>query len=363
VRDSNVWDEDYETYTDSQVEYALRTAGISIDSETYTHFLVYCPYHNNMHSPAMAVDKEKGLFTCFNPACEASGTLITLIQHAKGCNYFQAHRIISKGKTEEVQPFHERVIAALEHPPEFIEFPQSTLDKAYESFPGSVAESYMMGRGFEHDTLDYFQIGYSAKKNMVVVPMHDPHGLPVGLIGRTPSKDDKRFKNSMGLPKSLTAWNFHRAKKTGDTVIIVEAAFDAMKVHQAGFPNVIALLGGHLSDHHVRLIGKHFTTIINMTDMDPTLEYKANCRKCKHIQFAHGDVPCIGHRAGRELGRQIATKLSHKNVLWAVYDDDTVYPNGAKDATDMTDQEINQCLRNAVPHVLYELENYEQRVA
>jgi DNA primase len=65
------------------------------------------------------------------------------------------------------------------------------------------------------ETLGYFRIGYSAKRDAIMVPMHNPDGLPIGVIGRSIAGKD--FKNSKGLPKNKTAWNFHRAKREGDT--------------------------------------------------------------------------------------------------------------------------------------------------
>lgn len=207
----------------------------------------------------------------------------------------------------------------------------------------SPAHTYMIGRGFDEDTLDYFKIGYSAKQNMVVVPMHDPNGMPIGLIGR--SIADKRFKNSTGLPKAKTCWNFHRAKRTGDTVIVCEASFDAMRIHQAGYPNVVALLGGHVTDMHLAQLSRTFSKIIIMTDFDHK-QYRPNCRMCNYKK-------CRGHRPGRDLGRAIQSRLPNKRVLWAAYDDTCVYPHDAKDAGDMTDNEIRQCLKNAISNLEY----------
>jgi hypothetical protein len=42
-----------------------------------------------------------------------------------------------------------------------------------------------------------------------------------------------------------------------------------------------------------------------------------------------------------------------------VYDEEEVYPRNAKDATDMTEAEINQCLRNAVNNFEYNARDYE----
>lgn len=331
-------------------------------SDTSTHFLAYCPFHGNTDSPAFAVDKVKGLWTCFNPSCQNSGTLPDLLRRLKKMNPFQAQRLILKKRSEHSTPFSERLSEAMAKPVEFTEFPQASLDRMAADFKGSVGEDYMKSRGFTDETLEYFGVGYSAKKNMVVVPMHDPSGMPIGIIGRTPSHEDKQFKNSVGLPKAKTAFNFHRAKRQGDTVIICEASYDAMRIHQAGYPNVIALLGGSVTAYHLEQIGRHFSKIIIMTDFDMK-QFRANCRKCSGIQFGPGEVRCVGHRPGRELGRQIIKGLPNKKALWAAYDDTTVFPHGAKDASDMTDEEIRHCLRNAISNLQYELWNIEDSVA
>ena len=49
--------------------------------------------------------------------------------------------------------------------------------------------------------------------------------------------------------------------------------------------------------------------------------------------------------------------------MWAAYDDTCVYPHNAKDAGDMTDEEIRQCLRNAISNLEYSLWNIENKVA
>jgi len=306
----------------------------------------------------MAVDKYKGLWTCFNPSCEAAGTLPSLLGRLKGLNPFQTLRVINKNKDHESVDLTAAVTAAMDKPPEFVEFPQSVLDGAVAAFKGSVAETYMKSRGFLDSTLEYFGVGYSKNQGMVIVPMHDPKGMPIGLIGRTPSHTDKRFKNSTNLPKSKTCWNFHRAKKCGDTVIVCEASYDAMRIHQAGYPNVVALLGGHLTDWHVAQLGRTFSTIIIMTDFDQK-QYRPNCRMCKDVKFGYGEVRCRGHRPGRDLGRQIANRLSHKRIFWAAYSESEVFPDGAKDASDMTDEQIRACIKNAVSHVEYALWNIE----
>mgnify|MGYP003352368687 FL=1 len=172
--------------------------------------------------------------------------------------------------------------------------------------------------------MDYFKLGYSEKQNMVTVPLHSPDGIPVGIIGR--SIKGKSFKNSVNLPRNKTMFNIHRAKREGGTIIVCESSFDVIRLWQAGFPNAVGTLGGSISDVNIQNLNKYASTIIIMTDND---------------------------QAGRALGNTIANKLRNKNVLWAKYDHNIMYPHSAKDVGDMTDEEIKQCIKNAIPHFEY----------
>jgi DNA primase len=159
---------------------------------------------------------------------------------------------------------------------------------------------------------------------MVTVPVHSPDGICVGVVGR--SVTQKEFKNSPGLPRNSTLFNIHRAKRVGANCIIVESSFDAMRVHQAGFPNVVATLGGHISSNNLSLLNRYFNRLIIMTDND---------------------------EAGRSLGNNIFNKLRNKDILWASYEYGKIYPHNAKDAGDMTDEEIKLCINNSASHIEY----------
>lgn len=242
--------------------------------------------------------------------------------------------------------FSDKLAMALQEPVTFTEFSPETLRRLREGMAGeSVGRLYMRERGFTDITIDYFEMGYSSKKDMVAVPVHSPSGVPVGIVGR--GVHEKTFKNSKALPRNKTLFNIHRAKRQGDIVIVTEASFDAMRVHQAGFPNVVATLGGHMSPANYELLDRYFQTIIIMTDYDDKSKHVYNnCRKC-------APALCKGHNPGRELGRAIAKAMSGKNIQWAAYDRKIVYPHGAKDAGDLTDEEIQRCVNGAVNNLEY----------
>jgi DNA primase len=235
---------------------------------------------------------------------------------------------------------------------EMLEFPQAKLDEMYSAFwENANAVQYMTEeRGFTEETLEYYRIGYSTAKELVTVPFYDAKGKPLGIIGRPPSTTNKRFQNSKKLPVSKTLHNIHRAKAAGSQVIVVEASFDEMRVHQSGFPCVVACLGGYLSPYHVEQLSMYFDSIVIMTDFDKKEKHMYdNCKKCAKL----GSNLCKGHNPGRDLGHTIAKELTNKRIYWASYESGLVYPHGAKDAGDMTDEEIRQCIENKVSNYEY----------
>lgn len=329
-----------ESYTHSHVRAILKGLGISISAETFNDFLCYCPFHSNRSTPSFSVSTTKGLYICFNPSCDASGNILELVKNLSYRNDYESLRFVQSCKTEEAD-FEEELASLLEEKPDFVEFSQNKLDELYNSM-NNRSRNYFHSRGIGDEEIEYFRLGYSEQQDMVIVPVHSPDGLPVGLVGR--SIEGKDFKNSKKLPISKTMFNLHRAKRNS-SVIVVESSFDAIRVHAAGYDNVIATLGGHISRDNFNSMNRYFNKIIIMTDNDP-LRFTTNCRKCYPSE-------CSGHNSGREIGMSIVKNLSNKDVMWAVYDNDTIYPHNAKDAGDMTGSEIRQCVRKAVSHVEY----------
>jgi len=314
-----------DVYTKADLRSILRSCGIEIVSQTGTDFLCLCPFHHNTDSPAFAASYSKGLYVCYNQNCNSSGTILDLVMKLTQRNNFEAMRFISQNKLSSADLLQEELIDLLDEKPDFTEFPKETLAKLYNNLlSNEKAKEYFASRKINYDAIAHFSLGYSENMNMVTVPLHSPDGLPVGIIGR--SIEGKSFKNSPNLPRNKTMFNLHRAKREGGTIIVVESSFDAIRLWQAGYPNAVATLGGSISDTNVQLLNKYASTIIIMTDNDG---------------------------AGKALGNTIANKLNRKNVMWARYNYDVVYPHGAKDVGDLTDEEIKQCVKNAIPHFEY----------
>jgi len=72
-----------------------------------------------------------------------------------------------------------------------------------------------------------------------------------------------------GFGKSQVLFNFHRAAATwSDTALVVEGFFDCLRVSQAGFGSVVALMGTELYEHPAHLLRDRFRRVLLLLDGD-----------------------------------------------------------------------------------------------
>jgi DNA primase len=102
----------------------------------------------------------------------------------------------------------------------------------------------------------------------VVVPIHDENGLLVAYAGRSVDQTDPKYRFPPRFRKALVLFNLHRAAVEGKSVIVAEGFFDCLKVHKAGLPGVVALMGCSLSLRQEALLCEHFQDVILFLDGD-----------------------------------------------------------------------------------------------
>jgi DNA primase len=320
------WVSNGQTIAPSQVKKVIRSLGLRIKQETVHDYMAYCVFHRNDNTPSLSISKADGRYLCFNPACNASGDLIRLVRVTQHLNEFEAMRFILNNTPTVADTFDDQIEKELHVEDDFKVFDPTVLRRLADTLfeeEGRPGLEYMFGRGFMGDTLSSFAIGYSVKNRMVTVPVYSHTSIPVGLVGR--SIDAKRFKNSPGLPGTKVFFNLHRAMRASSTVIVVESAFDAMRVHQSGYPNVVATLGGYVSPQKMNLLNRYFDRLIIATDAD---------------------------EAGRKLADQLQNSFN-REVLWAVESSGMIYPHSAKDLGELEDREISTLIKDAVSHIEY----------
>jgi DNA primase len=250
-----------ESYTAEQVKRVLTGAGIDIEAEYGTDYIVFCPYHNNNRTPAGEVSKDHGMFFCFG--CQTTRTLIEFVMYTSNRTYFEAVRYI-KSKEQETS-IEESVNKALINKPEFIQYDELLIKRLNnQALESPRAIRYFEGRKITKESIDKFSLGYSEKQDSVTIPIYSPDGMCIGFVART--VEGKEFKNTPGLPKGKVLFNLHRIK-TSNIVYVVESSFDAIRLDQVGFP-AVATLGANVSAAQIRLLEKYFNSIVLIADND-----------------------------------------------------------------------------------------------
>ena len=290
-----------ELYTTQQIHRVLTGAGIDIEAEYGTDYIIFCPYHNNNRTPAGEVSKESGLFFCFG--CQTTRSLIELIMHMTGRTYFETVRFI---KSKETETDIEAVVnKALHHLPDFVQYDELLIKRLNkQALESPRAMTYFEGRRLTKESVVKFDLGYSEKQDSVVIPMQSPDGMSIGFVART--IEGKEFKNTPGLPKSKILFNLHRVKAS-KIVYVVESSFDAIRLDQVGFP-AVATLGANVSSSQIELLKRYFTGVVLVADND---------------------------EAGAIMSERLTEKMGN---LVTVISPDKKY----KDIGDMTDDEIRK---------------------
>lgn len=257
-----------DTYTKEQIKRVLTGAGLNIEKEVESDYIIFCPFHSNHRTPAGEVDKQTGLFYCFS--CQKISDLVEIVMETSGRTYFESVRYI-KSKEQQID-FETQINKQLYIKPDYTQFDELLIKRLNaQALESPRATTYFYGRRINEQSIKKFALGYSEKQDMVTIPVHSPDAMCVGFVGR--SVEGKDFKNTPGLPKSKLLFNLHRVKNS-DRVYIVESSFDAIRLDQVGLP-AVATLGANVSNTQVELLKKYFNNIIIIADND---EAGANMR-------------------------------------------------------------------------------------
>lgn len=248
-------------YSENQIRRVLTASGIDIVSEVESDFIVFCPFHNNFRSPAGEIHKTNGLFYCFS--CQETKDLVEVIMKSTGRTFFEATRLIdSKSDTKNLV---ENITDILEKKIEFSEYDPDTIDRLNKNVQENIrAIEYFKSRGIKKESVDKYKLGYSVSQDMVTIPVHSADGLCIGFVGR--SVEGKTFKNTPGLQKGKTLFNLHRAKRY-EKVFVVESSFDAIRLEQVGV-HAVATLGATISKEQRKLLKQYFNQVIVLGDND-----------------------------------------------------------------------------------------------
>jgi DNA primase len=154
-------------------------------------------------------------------------------------------------------------------------------------------------RGLTVPTVKTFGIGFCSRgilRGRIAIPIHE-RGELVAYAGRAIDDElatkEGKYKLPTGFKKSHVLHNLNRATEHAHKgLIVVEGFFDAMKVHQAGFPNVVALIGSTVSEQQEKLLRESTDRLTLMFDGDDAgakclREFYAKLRRTMFLKEVH----------------------------------------------------------------------------
>ena len=147
---------------------------------------------------------------------------------------------------------------------------------------------YLEERAVDPATAAWFGVGYYAGggflRHRIVFPIHDQEGQLVAYAGRSLDDGEPRYLFPPGFHKSQVVFNLHRAVwESTRWALVVEGFFDCLRVHQAGYRNVVALLGVSLSEAQEKLLRERFPHLVLMLDGDEAGQ-RASQQLAKRLQ-------------------------------------------------------------------------------
>lgn len=265
-----------------------------------------CPLHRGQREDAFHASLSKNVFHCF--ACGAKGNVLDLVAAMEQCSIreaalkLQAWFLPAAGIRGAGQPGRADRLRRGELVRKKVDVNPAlrfALTRVANTHP------YLAQRGIEPATAAEFGVGFYAGTGLmqgrVVIPIHNPRGELVAYAGRAVNSERPKYRLPAGFRKGLELYNVHRAAATrSERVIVVEGYFDCLRVHQAGYPCVVGLMGSVLSEAQEKLLLERFPTALLMLD---------------------------GDQVGREASRAIAARLSKNCSLGVVRLPDGAQPD------------------------------------
>ena len=245
----------------------------------YLRGLCPLPTHGSEQSrESFGVDTGRNVWACHSASCyqarhgKVGGNILDLVAGMEACSIREAalrlsawmdapgearlsDQLVSKGKR-----------AGRSHQ----ELPRLSFTLRLQWHP------YLEQRGIQWPTAAWFGVGYYAGsgflRGRMVFPIHNERGELVAYAGRSMDGREPRYLFPPGFRKSQVVFNLHRAVESAarqrGVAIVVEGFFDCLKVYQAGYGNVVALMGASVSERQSELLDTYFRELVVMLDGD-----------------------------------------------------------------------------------------------
>lgn len=212
-----------------------------------------CPFHDEQ-TPSFYLNDAKGVMHCF--ACDAGGDYIDLVRQVRHVEFFEALYVLAAEAGIDIEQY-ERPLTAQEKQKESL---RQAVEEWIKSLPFDVsrvsdAPESMAPRIVEQRP-DFLQDQEYYLFKGVLFPMRSSSGKLVGWKCR--GKDKAMFATSKEF--SLTERTLYgidearQAVRERGEVILVEGEYDCLAMHNAGFPNTVAIGGTRFTDDQMEIL-------------------------------------------------------------------------------------------------------------
>ena len=272
----------------------------------------------NEKTPSFMVSPGKRIFKDFSSG--KGGNVVTFLMEHEQLSYPEALKWLAnkynieieeaEETQEQIEAKHQKEALYLAH--QFAnEFFKTSLKDSNEG--KSVGLSYLKKRGYNLNTIEEFELGYSpddfnaleneAKKanyslgplkisglikegekgnydffrGRIIFPIHNITGRIIGFGGRT-LRTDKKVAKYFNSPesdiynKSNVLYGLFQSKNEiikNDSCLLVEGYTDVISLHHNGIKNAVSSSGTSLTEGQIRLIKRFTNNVVILYDSDP----------------------------------------------------------------------------------------------
>jgi len=283
-----------------------------------------CPFHEETRG-SFHVSTSKNAWNCFG--CDGKGNILDFVMAKENVGVRAAGLMIQEWFPGSPQ-------SAPERPKRRERQPRGGTEPTADGNPALTFElknldakhPYLLEeRGLDPKTVAEFGLGYCSRglmNNRVVIPVHDEHGQLVAYAGRYPAEvvpeEEPKYLVPPNWQKSLVLFNYHRALEEVHEkreLIVVEGFFALFRVWQAGYRNVVALMGNELYPAQTHL-----------------------------LQAALGEFGRVTLMLDNDAGGKTCEAQCVETLVSSMYVKVVRLPDGVADPDQLTDEQIDQLL-------------------
>jgi DNA primase len=265
------------------MEMVLAQYGIMLHRVNRCHMRGRCPLptHASKNSAqSFIVNTDKNAWACHSSSCVSArggrlgGNVLDFVASMENCSILAAALRLQDrfGVNSSLGSSGAAVHAVTGSPADLSRDGASNRPLSFKLTDIDSRHPYLRERGVSPETAQHFGIGWLPGKGSmagrIVIPIHNEDGILVAYAGRALNKTESKYRFPTRFRKSLVVFNLCRAVHHGKRVVIVEGFFDCFKVHQAGVPCVVALMGCSLSRRQTDLLERYFDEAVLLLDGD-----------------------------------------------------------------------------------------------